>query len=684
MYVRPISWIYNQPGSADANAQTQPTIQLFGYTTDNRSVNIKFPAGSTYIMRYSDPIDSEVIDELNDSLNADWIRESPLDPRVIMVHNPSLDTSDNSTSTWINSEKDPQGLLASFWQSSGIKPYDWLIINNYEILTTKTTICDLEVIMNETSLIHANLNLSVSNSRKLLFWDIEVLNPDVDQFPSADNPNHIIFMISLIISFGDRVYGYLLLLGNIATFDTPINISFIQYNNEKDLLTGFFDIIGREQPDRMISYNGDLFDMPYIAKRCRLHNIIIPPISKFVNYRPQFVDKRIATPFGIEFAKSLILPGIEQLDLLPFARRFYPSLPNHKLETFSQYLIGEGKTGLDIETMIQHVKSLDPERMRIVAEYSVKDSLLLYRDWQEAKIEQRLELIANSSGILIDEVINSSFDKLVESLAYNIDPSSTFKIGFSIEPTHLLIAQPGIYSNVFIYDYANLYLQLLIESNIPLNREIGLRLRNMNAPSNLIYNTFFSRYVDRNFIMPLFNSILSSFTSVIEIGPFELKVTSPLTESWLIPVNTLLHYVVISKASFILHNDDDSLTFQGPSQVCRPPFDLARQLIIQQLRAKFNGDVNPIAIPTTPPIDSLIITTKLKDKSHYDRNSAKYKLATQYDKSIQTWVNIKYIQTVKGPRLFDKWRPKVDKINTTFYRRKINDLLKTINSLPFL
>ena len=699
LHVRPISWSSVTPSAAaiKANPTLVPSIQIFGYTVDGRTAYIRVPRKSTFILKFTEDVDEEVVDNITDILNPTNVKPSYLDPTILIVRAPELSPMEftgnpeyEDLATWNDVSQDPYGELESFWEAKEIGPYEWISIERFTPLPGKYTTCDLNIITDESHIQSATEIDHMDINCRILFWDIEAFSGRIGEFPNSSDPEDIIFMLSVITASNQGTNKFVLVKGNInpEVINQKLpDVAIIKSKDEKELISQYFAIYNTFKPDRLVYYNGDMFDMPYLINRLAIHEMNVPKITKILSLVPRIVPHHYPTPFGREAERTIQLPGTEIIDLIHYYRRFYPYLRNHRLDTVANKIIGEGKTDLTIDEMMDAVRTDNTEKLANVVEYSYVDSLRMLQLWNSEKenmsVQPRLELVCNNLGISTDTLLRDSFSHIIDLAAYNIDAGAALAGGTKDKPTHLKEAVKGIYRNVYIYDYSELYRQLLLQSEQQLGSILGERLE--GAPHQLILEAFYSKYVDRDELLPLLTSMLDSVIGtqlVIAIEPTIIRSIGPLHVDWLKMLDRIPCYVSVAKASYIILDGDSEIEKAGLSKLCRPKFDLANDIIEQYLTLVYSNNLDKFIIPdfATLPIDKFVLTEKIGDVAGLSSNTIKYKLAAQYGTAITTWVSVKYIITTRGPVLLSKISAD-DTLDYRYYQIELGKYIKDLQSL---
>lgn len=688
LFVKPYSWSSINPGvtALKSNPSLSPSIQFFGYTSDNKSIYVRFPRKSTFILKFTEAVDDEIASNISDILSPTSITGSGLDPTILIIRAPEISpfefTSNEESATWIAVSQDPYGELVSLWETLDIGPYQWLQIDDYAAIPGKYTSCDMNIRTSEDNIsgFEDIINMPIINHR-LFFWDIETFSKS-NEFPDALNPDDYIFMISVITVINNDYTGYVIIKGDVnEDLLTRNDMVIIKATDESDLINKFFTIYNNFGPDRQIYYNGDSFDMPYLLDRTKLNKIKIPNISKILSLTPTVSRHSYPSPFGREFAKTLNLPGTEIIDLLHYYRLFYPYLKNHRLDTVSRKFIGEGKTDLTIDEMMHTVRTNDINKLAKVVDYSYIDSFRMYELWTETNVKDNIETLCNNLGLDDNIILRSSLEEVITRAVYNIDAGSALLKGQYDNPLHLKEAVKGIYRNVYVYDYSEIYRQIMITSEQLIAMKLAERLQ--GAPSKLITTAFYSGYVDRKEILLILNNLLNDVLKtglIIAIEPFIVRSIGPLDLPWLTKLYVSPWYISVSKASYIILDDNGGLEMAGLAKLCRPPFPLANDIIREYLLLAYNKQIFKMPDIKTYPIEKFYLTIKLTSTDTTTTNQLKASLIAQYGLSIATWVSVKYVVTQRGPVLISKLLD-TDVIDYKYYTTELNKYIKELTAL---
>lgn len=222
--------------------------------------------------------------------------------------------------------------------------------------------------------------------------------------------------------------------------------------NEEKLLERFFEILEETDPDYLVGYFSDGFDLPHIKKRCEFYGVANKIIVKKSNAK---------------------IEGVIHLDIFKFIRNVIgDSLKseNLTLDNVAKELVGEGKETIDGDIFLNgDIKQL--------CSYNLKDAELTFRIFE--RLLPNINDLVRLVGQPVFDVCRMSFGNLVEwylikkikkykELCVN-EPSfsereqrrkKSYKGAFVFEP------KPGLYEDVAFLDFKSLYPSIIIAKNI--------------------------------------------------------------------------------------------------------------------------------------------------------------------------------------------------------------------------
>lgn len=280
------------------------------------------------------------------------------------------------------------------------------------------------------------------NLKKLAF-DIETFNDNI-----------------LMASFANENYEKV-----ISTKEIDENYVEVLENEEK-ILNRIQEIINEQDPDIIITYNGDEFDFPKLNERCeeleQEMKIGRDKSQVNVSYRGR---KRRAK-----------IKGRIHTDLYPIVRRNL-DLPSYSLENVYENVLKEEKPDLEWKEMERIWGNEETLEMKKLAKYSLSDSKATY-EISEEFFPLQMEM-TRLIGQLTDEISRSSTGKHVEWLllkkAYQkneLAPNKPEDNEYVERRRHSFIGgyvkepKQGLHENIVYLDFKSLYPSIIVEHNI--------------------------------------------------------------------------------------------------------------------------------------------------------------------------------------------------------------------------
>ncbi|MGC8940698.1 MAG: DNA polymerase domain-containing protein [Candidatus Nanoarchaeia archaeon] len=236
--------------------------------------------------------------------------------------------------------------------------------------------------------------------------------------------------------------------------------SFVQFcNSEAELLKKFFDFVNEANPDLLVGYGTDNFDLAYLRTRAKKYGM-----SFDFGWAPSKKERDFV---GLQYADiSRFIRSILDLDVNRYG-----------LDLVAKVLLGsdKGKLANLNPAKINEIWSVGlAEELCLLAEYNLRDSQLVY-EITESLLPTCMEL-SRLTKLSLKEVLYSSYSSLVEwyiiaNTNIPIPPKptqkeiferskKTFEGGFVVEP------KTGLHENLFYFDFRSLYPSIIATHNI--------------------------------------------------------------------------------------------------------------------------------------------------------------------------------------------------------------------------
>jgi DNA polymerase I len=287
---------------------------------------------------------------------------------------------------------------------------------------------------------------------KVMSFDIEVRNPK--GMPQADKDE--IIMISFASNFGlERV-----LSTKDSSFDYVETLK-----DEKQMIKRFAEIVNTENPDLILGYNSDNFDVPYIHERAK--KLGVPLNIGMDGSGIKFLRRG--------FVSSAVIRGRLHVDLYPIMRR-HLTLDRYTLERVYKELFGEDKEDVEGDEIWKYWDS-GGEKLEELFEYSMDDAIATYKVGDKMLPLNReltriigqpfFDVTRMASGQMVEWfLIRKAYesDEIIPNKPsqseYSRRRGLTYVGGYVKEPVK------GLHENIVSFDFKSLYPSLIISKNI--------------------------------------------------------------------------------------------------------------------------------------------------------------------------------------------------------------------------
>lgn len=361
-------------------------------------------------------------------------------------------------------DRDLGGMVWVSTEGEAVDPAKYIRTNGSGSSRCDKFTCDASILASGFNKVE-NLTLA---PLKYLAFDIECLPLDGGMPSPEVSP---IIMISF--SFEPEYKGHKTLV-LLAKPVKDLNSDVWSYTDETEMLNQFFEIFCEYDPDIVIGYNHQDFDIPYITDRVKtlvsegkLINPVVGRDGSKIGYRK----------FGLITRTEM--KGRVVVDALPLVRRAF-SLKQYTLRAVSKELLSREK--LDVPPLEMEEYWLDTgEKFKKFIDYSRRDAELALELILNLKLLDKYVALAQVSGSLLQEVVDGGQTSMVETLllkefglrdrvllpkpddgvsAERYEMSSDLKGGEVLEP------KKGLLENVLILDYKSLYPTIMMAHNL--------------------------------------------------------------------------------------------------------------------------------------------------------------------------------------------------------------------------
>ena len=283
---------------------------------------------------------------------------------------------------------------------------------------------------------------------------------------------------------------HILTLGSCDKFDDDTTI--YEYANDKNindysvnelnieerkLIIEFQDLIKREQPDILMTYNGFGFDNKFLFERADELNMdynfgYLGRLNKQSKIKIKNLSSAALGDNIFHLIDNMI--GITELDLLQIIKRDH-NLDSYSLNNVSDIFIGDAKDDVTPKQIFEYQRQSSDKRA-IIAKYCIKDCVLLVDLMNKLDILSANMGMANVCSVPLEYIILRGQGIKIQSLVskecnienYILRELEKGGSDSSYEGAIVLPPVKGMYLEepVSVLDYASLYPSSMIASNI--------------------------------------------------------------------------------------------------------------------------------------------------------------------------------------------------------------------------
>jgi DNA polymerase delta subunit 1 len=331
--------------------------------------------------------------------------------------------------------------------------------------------------------------------------DIEC-NSSTGKFPDANISGDACFQIAIsLCKFGsDEPYDKTCLCYK-KTDPNLEGSTILSYNTEREMLEAFHKYLHKNDIDIITGWNIFGFDMAYIYKRAQI-NRCHPDffnLGKLKDTDSELVIKKLSSSaLGDNLLKLLPMPGRFIFDMFHEIKKGY-KLDSYKLDNVSKLYLGDQKIDMAPKEMFARFVEEDPVKLREVAEYCIKDTLLPHRLMKKLCTLLNLVEMAKATwvpaGFLVERgqqiKVFSQLTKKARELGFMVP---TIRYGALPEEPYegatVLDAQKGAYyTPITALDFEALYPSIMMAHNLCYSSYVMDERKYGNIPG-IEYETF--------------------------------------------------------------------------------------------------------------------------------------------------------------------------------------------------
>ena len=256
------------------------------------------------------------------------------------------------------------------------------------------------------------------------------------------------------IAVFDGEVGKVFLVAESSLDDEQMDI--VCYPSEAQLLVAFMAWLHQHDPDLVIGWNVVNFDLDYLERRCRVHDLAF-------DFGRGGEGATVLGSVRREGPKVARLPGRVALDGIELLRAAFWNFESFELEFVAQQMLGRGKlidTPHDRVAAIVSMYKTDPVAL---ARYNLEDCRLAAEIFAAADLISFARRRAELTGLALDRFGGSvaAFDNLYLPRLHRrgfVAPSvKEVPVVGSSPGGYVMDSQPGLHDDVLVLDFKSLY-----------------------------------------------------------------------------------------------------------------------------------------------------------------------------------------------------------------------------------
>jgi DNA polymerase, archaea type len=239
---------------------------------------------------------------------------------------------------------------------------------------------------------------------KTISLDIETTAKEGKPNPKKDK----VILISLSFNPPYRGKDNLVLVAK----PTKVNGDTQVFVDEKSMLEELIRIIDSYDPDFIVGYNINSFDLPFLQERFK-ENKIFPSLGRS-NDKPLISKKMKEGNYRNNILGRVIVDVYEIVKEL--SERGFVKLKRYSLDDVGKALVGEGKIEIKHSEIGKIWEENDVNSMLKLIEYSRKDASLTLKIFLEKRLVEKYIELSKVCGLLLQDVLDEGEASRVESL----------------------------------------------------------------------------------------------------------------------------------------------------------------------------------------------------------------------------------------------------------------------------
>jgi DNA polymerase I len=319
--------------------------------------------------------------------------------------------------------------------------------------------------------------------------------------------------------------------------------------SEEGMLRRFFEIIKDFDPDILVGYNSNSFDIPYIVDRVNILNKKGARLDSIAGR-----DGRTLYYRKIGNVTRVSVMGRIAVDVLPLLRKEF-SLKQYTLRNAAKELLEIQKLEIPILEMEDYWKD-NGEKLSKFIEYARRDSELALLFLLKLRLIDKYIALARVSGTLLQDILDGGQTQMVENLILReykkndrVLPArptgevsgERYDEGEELAGAEVLPPKKGLLENIVILDYKSLYPTIMMAHNLCYTTEVVGEI-----PQDVIKTPNGGVFVSRNIVKGIVPSILEDLLDRRQQTRAEMKTASDEDEKRVLDATQLALKILLN------------------------------------------------------------------------------------------------------------------------------------------
>jgi DNA polymerase elongation subunit (family B) len=299
-----------------------------------------------------------------------------------------------------------------------------------------------------------------SKEVRKIYIDIETIKNETGNYGNIDLADAPVVLITCYDNFENEYTSFMY---DKTKLKDEYNKKYKIANTEQDMLIDFINYIKDKQPDYILGWNIESYDIIYILNRLKRFGYdenMISNIDRCYYRKNEEISSHKFSSYYINIG------GVGIFDLLSASRRLWlGKYCGYSLKNMSSYYLKETK--IDIKDIDKAYKE-DFDNLIL---YNIKDVELcvkldekcdIFKSFQAFQdiISTNVESTIIQSNNIIQYLLQKTNIVLMNSHKKHTDKDKTFLGGYVLE------TKPGIYKNCYKYDFVSMYPSIIVTYNI--------------------------------------------------------------------------------------------------------------------------------------------------------------------------------------------------------------------------